>query len=274
MFIRNDVTEEMVIDFQLIYDCDCRLNIDFYTLGILKESCLLELDEIYTILDFGLVVCSTKDYLVREKIIDEVANCSKKTYDLFFSIKDEFKVIINECIFFEEQAYIGNFEKSPLKNSLNALIKIMSFRRISQRYLENKNEKIGKFNYSYMPSYLGMLNEAISKLNKNTSECDLRRFVNEYGFLGNFYIRSSSYENYDFLKKEYLKREGEMNLFKAIDFTIKERLDFNSFDEYTSYLISWYEEYRHILQMRVLRNFRMYFEKFNMCIYDTGVEDI
>jgi hypothetical protein len=119
-----------------------------------------------------------------------------------------------------------------------------------------------------VPSYLMRLLIALERIDIHSSNevCD---FIERYGYLYDFYIKENLLETPQGVQ-EYVKTLKPMNPRSSYKKNEKPRSFLSMLYKY----VSWYEELRHIYQLRALRNFRRLFQHYDLDIHETSWQDI
>lgn len=273
IFLDNQSTNSMIADFQITYNCDCKLHYDVYAYGLKKESLLLKEEDIFEYLDYGMLTCSKVKFLERNIILNSICD----NLELLFYTFNEIKAEIDDFIVYNKKLEIellkNKFDTSHFLLLLDKFTTIMSFRRIPEIYFNNLENKIIELDNSKMPSYAVALNNAIKSLNIRTNSKEIEQFIFEYGYLTNFKIRKSKFENFDYVASIAKKNANTYKKIKPICIEYNGNFIDNE-KKKTIYNLTWYEEIRHIYQMRMLRNFRLFFEHYNLDIYKTTYQDL
>jgi hypothetical protein len=136
-----------------------------------------------------------------------------------------------------------------------------TFFSIDVEEYERNNKRV------HSPSHILLFYRNLEKLKKNPNQLRIKEFIFRYGFLYDFNIARTPFEDEEYLKllKNTSKNKDKLDSL--------ERVHSNSFDIQLYKRLAWYEEMRHFYQARALRNYRDVFEKLQLDIFKTGIED-
>lgn len=279
MFLLDKDTKKMCLDFQLIYDVDANIHLDFYADGLCEEpKYIFGIENIFEKISYGFVVADHdkfEDYeknilgkRVNDKLLREV---STKMVNSIFRMKESSEEV--------EKKIIGKtLDYKDIETYYKEIIEMMAYRRISDIYQHeieslNDHDLIKILCEIEVPSYIMILNKKLKELKMNPSEEQIQEFIFNYGFLGDFSISKCEFEMEDFIREK-------LELILAEDMKQKKEIsDLGNMEKYKEQLelyknIVFYEEYRHYYQLRALRNFRLIFELLNLDIYNTDIQKL
>ncbi|MDD4113051.1 MAG: hypothetical protein PHC56_08470 [Herbinix sp.] len=268
MFLKYLQDDYMICDFQLVYETDSKLHIDFYAYGLLKEPAVLDVDSNYTLVSYGMVKIDSNEYVRINNRINTIKNEIPILFSKLYEMRNSMYRLIQANKVAEDAIENGQYDISFMKKCFEAITDVMAYRRLADEAGEYYSEKITNKRLSQIgiPSYLNILEK-----NKNNIESlsDASLFVKEYGYLNSFNIKANMGENINNIK---IKKDASENIqVLKLDYddsgcvNIKERL---------VYGLSWFSELRHIYQLRTLRNFRWYFENKNLDVHLTGAREL
>jgi hypothetical protein len=191
MFLKCYETNEYVVDFQIIYDTDNILNVDFYADGLLIEPTVLFGKKThYEKSGYGLVKTNINKHNRYEKMFNEKIRdkefLEKNSKDMILSIRN----LHRNCRIVEKN--LSNLSITILENFYNSICKVMSYRRMVEKIQDEI--KLISINNSNVKSYILKLNEQLYKLSKG--EIDNNTFIWKYGFLYDFNITLSAEKIY------------------------------------------------------------------------------
>ncbi|QSX04999.1 hypothetical protein JYG23_09895 [Sedimentibacter sp. zth1] len=268
MFLEYKKNKSFVCDFQLIYDTDNKLHLDFYAYGLLKEPCVLNLKAKYKLLDYGLIEISKKKYKLISKKMNKITKNLNYMKNITTKMKNSIYRLIESNIEFERLIESGIYDYNVCKKCFDCVTDVMAYRRIADLSGEYYSKSVCKERYSKIgiPSYLITLNENKQKINDLN---DIKIFIKEYSYLSTFNIDNKKYED---INNYTLNVNAQGNL-KPINIPFDKSKCKNNIEEIV-YSLSWYSEMRHIYQLRTLRNFKLFMEAKNMDIYNTDIRMI
>ncbi|PLT31769.1 hypothetical protein [Peribacillus deserti] len=249
IFIKTE--EKAVFDFELVYDTDSKIHVDWYANGLLWEQKILGGPTAFYKKNYGIIVADLKEYEEYQKFFYE--KLSNKTFlqeivpKLAISIID----VHRACRKFELERTRENAEILHRKVSY-----MLGFKRVSD-YCQN-NIDLNKEN---VPSYLLRIVQGLQRLKEHPSIENKKIFIKRYGYLHTFKIARNELETLEGVQKKINKMFPDTVIRKRKNWGLGSP---SSIGKY----ILWYEELRHVYQLRALRNFRNYFEEININIHD------
>ncbi|WP_336770146.1 PEP/pyruvate-binding domain-containing protein [Bacillus bombysepticus] len=267
MFLWDANTEQEIIDYQLIYDTDSNLQLEFYADGLTKESLLFSNTSPFTKIDYGLLVANPNRWEEYEKLlVNEITKTEireKITTQMVLSIKN----VHNWCRKIERQlkneSYSKNNHLDNWKSFYNSVVHMMSFKRLSDIFQEQWSHLAQSIT---LPSYMDQLHQSLYHLKKNPTKNSIEKFLWYTGFLLTFNIEKTELEHQDGIEK-WLAKDWNTR-------TSLRRTAPSSLEEKWMKRVGWYEELRHYYQLRALRNFRLLFEELNIDIHKGTMADI
>ncbi len=279
MFLLDRDTGKMCLDFQLIYDVDAYIHLDFYADGLCEEpKCVFGLEGIFKKISYGFVVAD------KEKFEDYEENVLKKCVNRDL-LKKVSNMMVNSIIdirksseVIENKILCNNLTYKDIEVYYQSIIEMMAYRRVSDIYQDeieglDDPDLIKLICSTEVPSYMMILNKKLKELKKNSSEEQIKDFIFNYGFLGDFSIKKGEFET-----EEFIREKLEHIIDDDFEYK-KETFDLEDTGEYKELLeiyknIVYYEEYRHYYQLRALRNFRLIFELLNLDIHTTDIQKL
>jgi len=263
--LTNPKTNEVVIDFQLIYDADSALHLDFYADGLIEEAHqLFHQYSPFQKINYGFLSCSIPDYEQYENHFDTSMKNHFFLSTAACAMVSTIKPVHELCRKIEKQKRENVFEFSYYKELYQRVVNMMAYKRFSDR-CETLFEK--PFDIR-VPSYLMRLLIALERLDIHSSD-EVTNFIERYGYLYDFYIKESRLETPEGVNK-YVKTVKPTNPRSYVKMDNSKR----SFECILYKYVSWYEEMRHIYQLRALRNFRHFFQYHHLDIHETSWKDL
>ena len=275
-FFKNINNETRVIDFQLIYDCQSKLHLELYGIGLKKESLLIDHKDIYSFIDYGFLECSEKNYQTRLNMLKSICKDYTKLHQLYKKVELKMNKldILNNYI--EEKIKSNIFDISDYIVLADTFTTIMAFRRIPEIFFD-VSKKYTKENLDLtqneLPSFMNLLNEQMNFLHCKMSDNELEDFAFNYGYLASFYMTKTKLEDVEYVRK--ISKKNKPSITKTPNkILVNKSYEIDDIDLKMFYLMIFYEERRHMAQMRVLRNFRLMFEHYDMDPFSSLIEDL
>lgn len=266
MFLKNKKDNRRICDFQLEYACDCRLMLDFYAYAQIKEPANLGIPVDVEFIDYGMVGLTEENYFILENYLKEKMKNIQFLKEVCSVMIDKTTQLIQNCNILEEKMQSGKYTKQELYKTFDKLVDVISYRRLADMASDYLGNEIGKEKISSLqvPSYLLLLKENFEKLGHSSTDEDFYLYINEYAYLNGFDIRKNKFEDINYLKQiSSCKKECKKIRKMDLKYT---PLSWEDDKIQIFHAISWYSELKHIYQLRVLRNFRIYFEENNLDI--------
>lgn len=268
MFLHHMKEDSMILDFQLIYDTDCKLHFDFYAYGLAKEPEILGIDAKCNVISYGMVQVNSKDYKKINNRIEEFGDNNRKLENLLIEIRGAIRKLIEANYKIEQQMKENEYNNKSLEDIFIAMINVMAYRRIADYGGERLAEKVEMKRHLGLgvPSYLSILNDNKKRI---TSKKDVQTFIEEYAYLSTFDIGTYDYED---INQYTFDNSTEISLTPINIPYDDSRCE--SLEEKLLYGYSWFSELRHIYQSRTLRNFRWFLHAIDMDIFETSAKEL
>ncbi|GAB6422498.1 hypothetical protein bcgnr5378_37090 [Bacillus cereus] len=267
MFLWDANTEQEILDYQLIYDTDSNLQLEFYADGSMKESLLFSHTSPYIKKDYGLLVVNPNLREEYEKLVDNEITKDEIREQITMQMVLSIKNVHNWCRKIERQlqneSYSKNNHLGNWRKFYNSIVHMMSFKRLSDIF---QNQWSHLAQSITLPSYMDQLHQSLYHLKKNPTKNNIDKFSWYTGFLLTFNIEKTELEQQDGIKKWLAK---DWNTRPSL-----RRTSPSSSEEKWMKRVGWYEELRHYYQLRALRNFRLLFEELNIDIHNGTMADI
>lgn len=260
MFLEDE--KEIIVDFQLFYDTDSFLHLDFYADGLVKEpKIVINKECVFKKKNMGFVTADKTRYKAYEREFEnllknpEFINKTKKK--MIQSVLD----VHRACLRWEKKWRKREIEKKDVKEYYEKITTMMAFKRFSD-HCEKKIQK----ETTRTPSYLMRYIKGLERVRTFPTDKEIQKFINKYGFLQYFGIEKNSAET----------KNGVLTLIKKNRLPgNKEKRGVTGNQPISLYkYLAWYEELRHYYQLRSLRNFRWLMEENECDLYETSIEDL
>jgi hypothetical protein len=150
---------------------------------------------------------------------------------------------------------------STLENLYDACTYMLSFKRFSdaaEKTFLNEND-VGK-----TPSYLMRMLTALNRLDTEANDQAILSFTQRYGYLCSFTIKPGTLATIDGVRA-FLKARTN----SAMEKPSKQMKPARLFKQ-----LAWYEELRHIYQLRALHLFRRAFEQLSLDIHESTLDTL
>lgn len=265
MFLNYLKEDKLVADFQVVYETDNKLLLDFYSCSSAREGEAADIEIECELPAYGMVVLRREDNEALEARYEQIAHDRTALENKSEAMVSAIIALDDENRRFERAVQGGSFDKNALRALFERVTDAMKYRRLADTATELltervSNERLGEL---HVPSYIELLSE---NLRRAGSLREAESFIWEYGYLGSFDIAPCRFESTEFL----LSHGGEGEV-KALEVS-PDTSACSSPDERLLYILSWYSELRHIQQLRALRNFRLYLEHEGMDIHETDIK--
>lgn len=270
----------VVADFQLIYDTDNLIQLDFYAEGIRIEPLLYDQKIFSERINYGFLKGTYIDYQKDQQFFmnlmedsEWVDITSKRMVKSIHNLHKLTKMI--ERALDEKQLSLPLWE-SYFYSIANAI----SFKRFSNtcdpiRYSESEEQFEFAIKNMRIPSHVLLFYKKLEQLKKDPNDVEIRSFIKKYGFLYDFNIAATPFENISDIKGIIQNQQEALLQVMKEDAPMKsaKNINDNNFGVILYKRLAWYEEMRHYYQARALRNYRLIFEQLNLDIYCTGIDD-
>lgn len=263
----RDKNNTVIFCFQLRYDFDSQIILDFYSDGLILEPKLIMnlSNSIFNKKSTGIVIAEGNDY---NEYSSKLQQCITNIIDLQMTLNNYVKCLINLESVSKSFENIAKIRKLTLKDFdcyYQSIINVMSFTRISNLIDIECND----MNTISIPSHTLLLEDGL--YNYSNSKISFEDFRTEFAFLYDFYIQENILENKESLDKFiYLKKFNFHNTsFQAICNSDHKNRFSRAF-----YTLGWCEEFRRVLQQRALRNFREIMKFMRLDIHNNCCADI
>lgn len=288
MFLYSKKTDCMVCDFQLVYESDGRLMLDLYAYGQAKEPASIETEAAIDCIDCGLISVSCSDYKKIELKLDTI--CCDKTLlgkhteqmcnrisHLIAKCSEVEKRLkrIMECEELNKRSVLAAKSIDILYEGFDALTDVIAYRRLADKISDYLAKVVGieRIATIKVPSYLIIFEEEKRKLGRRLPEKELEKFIWEYGYLEGFSMRETKWEKIDYVRSYAADKEGVTCYIRPLKVQF---CPYNggTWEENVLYKLSWYSECKHIYQLRMLRNIRIYMQLMEMDIIKTDARSL
>jgi len=261
-----------VADFQLLYDTDNFIQLDFYAEGLLKEPLLYDNPIFAEKITSGFIKSSYEDYLANEKIYkatirnqEWVESTSIKMVNSIIRLHKLTRLIEKDLT--EEQLSLNLW-----KDYFSAIAIVMQFKRFTEDceptwFTEDVDLYENQIKEIHVPSHILLFHKKLDGVKKERTEREIKNFIHLYGFLYDFNIALTPFEDEGQIRELISKSTTQIRAIKP-----PQRIN-HSFSTKLYKRMAWYEEMRHYYQARALRNYRTVFEKLNLDIFETGIEE-
>lgn len=249
---------QSVLDFQLVYDTDSNIQLDLYADGLLEEPKLVSLPCPFRKRTYGLLSADLEDFnTYQEQFISRITQMQET---LTTGMVQSIVKVHQMCRRIEHSLDKGTSflsDKALWSDFYKAIIKMMSFKRISDEY-QLEYEHLATV--VTLPSYMDRLYSSLHNLHNNLSSERILHFIRYTGFLLTFNIEKTELESEETVRM-WANRSWEKK-------SSLRRCAPKTQEEQWIKRVGWYEEMRHYYQLRALRNFRLLFEREGIPVHE------
>jgi hypothetical protein len=210
LFLIDKKNKLAVLDYQLIYDTDSLIHLDFYCDGIIKEINRYVPNARTEKLGPGMMCLDLKDYTFFQAKLSELVHDQTELKKLLSKMVGSIKPVHTACRKVECQFKSNQIHLYDYLDLYAKVINMMSYKQISDQ-LESKLI----ISESRTPSYLIRFYRSIKQLSLGLTEQKIENFIERHGFLYSFSILETELESKTGLKL-YLDSKKEWPEIKTV----------------------------------------------------------
>lgn len=256
-------TNQVVIDYQLVYDIDSAIHLNFYADGLLSEAqTLFSIKTPFSKKGDGMLLASLQRFEEYESLFKATLEKEKMRFEIAKKMTKSIFPVHRLCLKAEREYLSGKIFLSTYLELYQSVVQMLSYKRFSD-YCESHFASFQS--EARTPSFLLRMLQALERLQHNLDDNEIQTFIDRHGYLFQFSIAESELET-SFGIREYLQRN-------PIHFSsLKKRQNHTGVTLFKQ--LAWYEELRHVYQLRALRNFRKCFQQMGLDIHEATIESI
>lgn len=273
MFFSLVKQKKVIMDFQLIYDTDSYIQLDFYAQGLKQEPLLYNRPIYLERKSYGFLTGDLNMHKDNEDVFHE--HLQKEEW-----VHATAKQMIQSI---RQLHYMTRKIEASLKNNVlsyelwndyfQTIARVLSFKRFSDEckaedFCHDTSIFEEQVKQLRLPSHILLFHQKFERLRKDYSPETIQEFIHRYGFLYDFNIEETIFENQEAIL-EKLKQPISKKVLRSPSKKVIQ-MDDSSLRLFKS--IVWYEELRHYYQARAVRNYRVALEILGLNIYQTGID--